>query len=1157
MLLNKKLFLVLIMLLLLLLPISYAQVCELGKVKDVLRKILYLYFTGEGDAALQTDEVKDLLVFYLTISSENITVDCSALGSRTNKPVFEFISLAESLPDKIPSCGDGTKYGHCSANKPGYCYAGSVYSKCDLCGCPVNSRCGKSGKCDALAQNITCFKDMDCGQNDFIGDYYCTGNYINRNYTNYTCQNPGTVNSRCVAATGSVFLTYCNPNYNQVCVAGKNTCQTSINDSAPTVSIVVNPTAVTQGQFFNVTVAGTDDVGLVAIWWWGVNTADAELNKAHWYSCNGAKFCTYSWLVSTNATGTLTLGANSRDTAYPVAGQPHQASEGAGIAYVTLSVTSVVSNATSIDTLTIKGRLIDYFTKQPIANAIVFTWDTQTTRHDVYTNINGEFSITADTALVTASTPKSFGISPACYDNMGFALFRNSDNSLYVNVQINSLVGPAKSFTVSGSEVNLGDIPMWPAVDIQINSDIAVKFNLEYNGLTGSGNSLYKTLHYLSYSFPLTVDTRTKLTDQANNIYYSPYLNVPLSNGCTPVNLNFFNKQFSWNSSITQANATNNCFVKIDGIVVKSVYATDRNDCYSKTSFGSENCKTYAPYFTDGVHFLEQYFGTNDRVNNEYCTCTNGVCVQDNQTLTSPTRVSADFSYSYDLSSSVARVAPMISFQYLSTDIIDKNIKYFRLYNKKPGESIFSKVAEFTSLPTTPGSATTTFGGWKLSFTFSPSSWLTFAVTSTGANDYQPASNYAVGAHSYYITAVDSSGRESNPSVISTINILSPITILNPTAAQSPVSSTPTFQWTLPTGWPSSPSPDYIIYVIDQASNKYQWQGYSKNSGLLYSGTTLDPAKKYSVMIEAEVPINEQVMYFTISNNLAQFWVSGNQTNATTCTDSDGGYNIYKAGLTDGRVNGIGQYFYDTCVQSNGGYCSDLICAAVAEGYCADGKVTNLLAQCPNGCQNGACINQTAKLCAETNKLVNFENPPHLSFHLTWNPDLGTQDSYNYNLDETARNWLRAQGIEITGTPNGIVWGTGISGPVGTTGVVIGDASPSFAENDQGISDNEILTVRFLNSSANSVTVTVTSTPSNVASINNIPATVIMDAYNSAGSLVTTASKTFTGVTNGVYTPTTMSISSTNFDIAKITLRTTQHPYGGVWLEDINFKICT
>ncbi|HEU5114480.1 MAG TPA: hypothetical protein VFT82_01800, partial [Candidatus Paceibacterota bacterium] len=77
---------------------------------------------------------------------------------------------------------------------------------------------------------------------------------------------------------------------------------------------------------------------------------------------------------------------------------------------------------------------------------------------------------------------------------------------------------------------------------------------------------------------------------------------------------------------------------------------------------------------------------------------------------------------------------------------------------------------------------------------------------------------------------------------------------------------------------------------------------------------------------------------------------------AATCTDSDGGININVAGLTDGRVNGIGTYFNDQSVSTYGGQCSGTDCTSVAEGYCDNGKVSNYLYLCPSGYSvNGAC----------------------------------------------------------------------------------------------------------------------------------------------------------------------------------------------------------
>ncbi len=80
------------------------------------------------------------------------------------------------------------------------------------------------------------------------------------------------------------------------------------------------------------------------------------------------------------------------------------------------------------------------------------------------------------------------------------------------------------------------------------------------------------------------------------------------------------------------------------------------------------------------------------------------------------------------------------------------------------------------------------------------------------------------------------------------------------------------------------------------------------------------------------------------------------QTASTSCTDSDGGINIDVAGMADGRVNGLGSYFKDASVGTNGGVCTGTECTSVAEGYCSNGVVSNYLYKCPSGYSvNGAC----------------------------------------------------------------------------------------------------------------------------------------------------------------------------------------------------------
>jgi hypothetical protein len=322
--------------------VAYAVTqCEVDKIKQSLRKMLYNFYSNPNSVSFTIVDVKDLLLFYLSIDSNQVTTDCSVLGTKSNKAIFDIINIGNNVTDNIPKCSDGTNYGQCTAKKPKYCYAGAIYEKCGICGCPENSVCGKSNKCERVTQNIECHKDIDCGANKFVGDYYCSFNSIYKNMINRTCLNPGTVNSRCIEGNSSVWLNYCNPNLNQICKNGLSTCELNITDNPPTVSITATPTTVSKGQDFNVTVTGTDDIGLTAIWWWAVDSTDTEFNKAHWHSCKNTTYCSKSWLVNTDAVGTIKLGANSRDISYPVTGEPHQASEGAGIDYTTIIVGTI------------------------------------------------------------------------------------------------------------------------------------------------------------------------------------------------------------------------------------------------------------------------------------------------------------------------------------------------------------------------------------------------------------------------------------------------------------------------------------------------------------------------------------------------------------------------------------------------------------------------------------------------------------------------------------------------------------------------------------------------------------------------------------------------------------------------------------------------
>lgn len=236
---NKKLLLLIVSFSLVFSNAVYAQTCEVSNVKQVLKKVVYLHLMEPQSSQLTLDEIKDLLFFYLGIDEGLITVDCSALGPKSNKPVSDIVSSGETAPDKVPACADGTEYGECSTFKPKYCYAGSLLHRCNYCGCPSASGCSTDGKCEAVKQNITCYNDIDCGTSQFTGNYYCSNNYITKNYQNYTCENAGTVNSGCVIKTSYVSIEYCDSSLNQTCIEGQSTCKT-VN-----VSIVNETTNVT------------------------------------------------------------------------------------------------------------------------------------------------------------------------------------------------------------------------------------------------------------------------------------------------------------------------------------------------------------------------------------------------------------------------------------------------------------------------------------------------------------------------------------------------------------------------------------------------------------------------------------------------------------------------------------------------------------------------------------------------------------------------------------------------------------------------------------------------------------------------------------------------------------------------------------------------
>lgn len=455
------------------------------------------------------------------------------------------------------------------------------------------------------------------------------------------------------------------------------------------------------------------------------------------------------------------------------------------------------------DTLTIKGRMIDRFTQQPMPSVgIRGKWVNGVLETVATTNANGDFNFTTTTTDVNITAPKGFVYWPKCHMAGSIGLWRKIDNSLNIGMNLFDLLKDSYQL-VASPEVNFGDIPIWTSVDIALYTDIPVKFDISYpEEGKGYGNIGYKTSHYLTNVIPLNYDVRARLIDEVGNIYYSPYTKYGLDQGCTPARLTFFNKQFAWGSG-TMA------------------------------------------------------------------------------TIPAPTQTVESMVIGNKPGQWTLAV-PSLTFQFPYASLSTYSVKGFRIYGQKPGETSFTKIAEFPNLPTSTEIGKSVYSnGWKLFFTPLSTSTIWTAYKSTADTsttytaDYQPYTSYQPGAYKYYVVAVDAYGREGTASAVTTENILAPITILSPNEAQSPVTQPPTFKWTIASGWPSTPPNN--IYLIDEATpwphTIWYKQLWTSNGSYVYDGAALDPSKKYVVVIHSRYYPTYNTSYLSHAAAATTFWV--------------------------------------------------------------------------------------------------------------------------------------------------------------------------------------------------------------------------------------------------------------------------------------------
>ena len=232
------------------------------------------------------------------------------------------------------------------------------------------------------------------------------------------------------------------------------------------------------------------------------------------------------------------------------------------------------------------------------------------------------------------------------------------------------------------------------------------------------------------------------------------------------------------------------------------------------------------------------------------------------------------------------KMGQQIIFQYPSGS--GSKTTKFRFYQKRPADSSFSLAGEFSGFDSTSCAANGTrvyVGEWG----FIGAPWTSCEYWAITRNPIA-ASSYSIGEYSYYVAAVDSTGQEGAPSATAKLVFFEPLTILAPTAAQSPISSPPTFQWAVGSGWPPNVSGKapllFSIAIFDSlAAINPLWttnvDGVSSpgTNSKVYNGPALDPSKQYRLTIFGWGRYSTADPYYmALPSAVTDFWVSASST---------------------------------------------------------------------------------------------------------------------------------------------------------------------------------------------------------------------------------------------------------------------------------------
>lgn len=181
------------------------------------------------------------------------------------------------------------------------------------------------------------------------------------------------------------------------------------------------------------------------------------------------------------------------------------------------------------------------------------------------------------------------------------------------------------------------------------------------------------------------------------------------------------------------------------------------------------------------------------------------------------------------------------------------NVSAFRLYQKKPQDSTFNLVGEFSNPSAiTACSTKRTYGTWLLTSLGGGPTGCPGFRWSLSRTSAQPVSSYTVGDYLYYVTALDASGTEGPATQISTSTLIGTFPIQTPVAFEPSDSLNPTFRWQPASGWSEALSYWVIVAPSDGSSSQRILTPLTSSGpdiSKVYDGTALIPNKEYSVWI--------------------------------------------------------------------------------------------------------------------------------------------------------------------------------------------------------------------------------------------------------------------------------------------------------------------